>query len=334
MKIRKVDYSNSPLIFHCFQLNNMKIFIIITLLALIVSTDTFTLPTSNNQLIRTHVSILSSTVVNEYSFMTTLSRHPHNNDANDILEQTEEALQSMQETILLDSTSTTYSEDDITNEEDIPIDVEQESVYANSYVDLGKVDTVGFDYDYTLVTYTQALLELIYDMALNRLVNDLEYPKEMLTCGLKFDPMFSIRGLAVDKENGWICHLDYAHRVGVAWEGRHRVLRKRLIKEYSGKRSLSPSKRRARLKPLNDLFSMAECCLMADTVQYFLDGDIPFCPRSAVNDVLGSITKTHISGNFHKVVAENPAKYFEEKPHLKEVLNNFKKSGKRLIFVR
>ena len=26
---------------------------------------------------------------------------------------------------------------------------------------------------------------------------------------------------------------------------------------------------------------------MADTVQFFLDGDIPFCPRSAVNDVLG-----------------------------------------------
>ena len=315
--------------------------LLITILALIkVSTvHTFILgPASNNQLnrlIRTDVSILSSTIDNEYSLMTILPRHPNNNDANDILKQTEQALQSMQETILLDSTTTTKnSEDYVTNPEDIPIDVEQESVYANSYVDLGKVDTVGFDYDYTLVTYTQALLELIYDMALNRLVNDLEYPKEMLTSGLKFDPSFSIRGLAVDRSNGWICHLDYAHRVGVAWEGRHRVLRKRLIKEYSGKRSLSPSKRRARLKPLNDLFSMAECCLMADTVQFFLDRDIPFCPRSAVNDVLGSITKTHISGNFHKVVADNPSKYFEEKPHLKEVLNSFKKSGKRLIFVR
>ena len=41
-----------------------------------------------------------------------------------------------------------------------------ERVFANSYVDLGKVDTVGFDYDYTLVTYTEELLELIYDMAL------------------------------------------------------------------------------------------------------------------------------------------------------------------------
>lgn len=69
-----------------------------------------------------------------------------------------------------------------------------ESVYANSYVDLGKVDTVGFDFDYTLVTYTTELLSLIYDMSLKRLVQEKEYPREMLTAGLKFDPFFSIRG--------------------------------------------------------------------------------------------------------------------------------------------
>ena len=53
----------------------------------------------------------------------------------------------------------------------------------------------------------------------------------------------------------------------MAWEGRNRVSRSRLVAEYSGKRALSPSQRRLRLKPLNDVFSMAECCLMADTVQ-------------------------------------------------------------------
>ena len=76
-------------------------------------------------------------------------------------------------------------------------DIEQEAVYANSYVDMGAVDTVGFDYDYTLVTYTETLLELIYDMALRRLVEEKEYPREMLEVGLKFDPSFSIRGKLV-----------------------------------------------------------------------------------------------------------------------------------------
>jgi hypothetical protein len=69
-----------------------------------------------------------------------------------------------------------------------------DKIFANTYVDLGKVDTVGFDYDYTLVHYTEELLELLYDMALTRLVNDRHYPPEMLQSGLKYDPFFSIRG--------------------------------------------------------------------------------------------------------------------------------------------
>eukprot|EP00580_Thalassiosira_gravida_P001274 CAMPEP_0201603514 /NCGR_PEP_ID=MMETSP0492-20130828/3931_1 /ASSEMBLY_ACC=CAM_ASM_000837 /TAXON_ID=420259 /ORGANISM="Thalassiosira gravida, Strain GMp14c1" /LENGTH=612 /DNA_ID=CAMNT_0048067309 /DNA_START=101 /DNA_END=1939 /DNA_ORIENTATION=+ len=274
----------------------------------------------------------------DYSSMTTLPRHPQNDDANDILAQTERALRSMQENVLfsasVDDAETNEAEfvreDDNGGRGEVE---EGESVYANSYVDLGKVDTVGFDFDYTLVTYRKELLRLIYDMSLKRLVEEKEYPREMLTSGLRFDPFFSIRGLAVDRENGWICHLAYTHKVAVAWEGRHRVPRAKLMDEYSGKRALSPTERKKRLKPLNDLFSMAECCLMADTVQFFLDRDIPFCPRSAVNDVLGSITGTHISGEFHKKVAQEPAKYFEGKPYLKAVLDLMKESGKRLIFV-
>eukprot|EP01082_Thalassiosira_pseudonana_P009026 g8125.t1 g8125 contig27:241718-243970(+) len=301
----------------------------------------------------------------DYCTMTTLPRHPTNEAANEILIQTEVALRNMQEKELFmacgdergdiwssesgrpNTTTTGSSNNNIgrgvdsdnvvlpldEEEMEIPMEVEQESVYANSYVDLGKVDTVGFDYDYTLVTYTQQLLELIYDMALKRLVEEKEYPREMLESGLRFDPFFSIRGLAVDRENGWICHLSYTHKVAVAWEGRHRVPRPRLMAEYSGKRALTPKERKTRLKPLNDLFSMAECCLMADTVQFFLDRDIPFCPRSAVNDVLGSITGTHVSGEFHRQVAREPEKFFEAKPYLKSVLDGMQQSGKRLIFV-
>lgn len=195
------------------------------------------------------------------------------------------------------------------------------------------MDTVGFDYDYTLVTYTDELLDLIYDMALKRLVKDFIYPEEMLTSNMKFDPQFSVRGLAVDRENGWICHLSYTHKVAVAYEGRQKVSRERLIKEYSGKRALKPTERKKRLKPLNDLFSMAECCLIADVVQFFHDSGIPFCPKNAVVDILKAIGATHISGDFHRLVAENPERYFEPRPYLKEVLQRLKDSGKRLMFV-
>jgi hypothetical protein len=83
--------------------------------------------------------------------------------------------------------------------------LKHEVIYANTYVDLGKINVIGFDFDYTLVTYTEQLLELIYDMALRRLVEGRQYPAEMLRSDrLKFDPLFSIRGLAVDLKTGWI----------------------------------------------------------------------------------------------------------------------------------
>jgi HAD superfamily 5'-nucleotidase-like hydrolase len=99
------------------------------------------------------------------------------------------------------------------------------------------------------------------------------------------------------------------------------------------KRALNPNDRKKRLKPLNDIFSMAECCLIADTIQFFKDREILFSPRNVVNDVLKAVTDTHISGEFHTQVANNPEKYFNPTPHLKQVLGNLKASGKRLIFV-
>uniref|UniRef100_A0A7S4AAZ1 5'-nucleotidase domain-containing protein n=1 Tax=Pseudo-nitzschia australis TaxID=44445 RepID=A0A7S4AAZ1_9STRA len=258
------------------------------------------------------------------SEMLKFPRHS-NDDVNDVLIETEALVQNLHhDSKAVDPKSTKRSMSPTMNTND--------SIFANTYVDLGNVDTVGFDYDYTLVHYTEELLTLLYSMALTRLVNDRHYPTEMLSCGLQYDSYFSIRGLAVDRETGWICHLSYTHKVAVAWEGREKVSTSRIFEEYRGKRGLNPRERKARLKPLNDLFSMAECCLIADTIQYFKDNDIDFCSSNVVTDILGAIRDTHISGDFHRIVANNPKKYFDPTPHLKGVLRNLKGSGKRLIF--
>ena len=252
-----------------------------------------------------------------------------NKDVDAVIRYTETSLKGLhQHSLKMEATAPyTMGESDLTGGG-------HEIIFANSYTDLGKIDIVGFDYDYTLVTYKEEMLGLIYDMSLKRLVMERQYPFQMLDDKkMKFDPRFSIRGLAVDKETGWICHLSYTHKVAVAWEGREKVTSSRLFEEYRGKRALRPSERRDRIKPLNDLFSMAECCLIADTVQFFKDHDIPFCPRNAVNDILSAIGGTHISGDFHRLVAADPAKYVRPTPYLKQVLTNLKQAGKSLIFV-
>lgn len=301
-------------------------------------------------------------------FYLTLPRHSHLG-VNTILEKTEGVLRA------LHRHSKKVQNDHIAAAKEAGL--RHEVVYANTYVDLGKINVIGyvrdsclfdlpistasgskhallntfgsyhsliyvprlthahrFDFDYTLVTYTEQLLELIYDMALKRLVKDRQYPSDMLgNSRLKFDPFFSIRGLAVDLKTGWITHLSYTHKVAVAWEGREKLPTSRIFEEYRGKRALRPSERSRRLKPLNDLFSMAECCLIADTIQFFKDQNIPHCPQSVVNDVLKVVTETHLSGDFHRLVASRPDQYFNPTPHLESVLTNLKESGKHLIFV-
>mmetsp|Transcript_5081 Transcript_5081/g.6626 ORF Transcript_5081/g.6626 Transcript_5081/m.6626 type:complete len:621 (+) Transcript_5081:133-1995(+) len=255
-----------------------------------------------------------------------LPRHS-SEQVNEILKETEKVLSAMHEFSLKSDVALSLADAKEAGRA-------HEKVYANNYVDLAKVDTVGFDFDYTLVTYTEELLELIYDMALKRLVTDKQYPIEMLhNAGLRFDPHFSIRGLAVDTKTGWICHLSYTHKVAVAWEGREQVPTPRIYSEYRGKRGMTPSERRKRLKPLNDIFSMSECCLIADSVQFFKDRQIPYHAQNIVTDVLSAIGETHISGDFHRIVAENPDRYFETTPHLTQVVHNFKDAGKRLLLV-
>jgi hypothetical protein len=53
------------------------------------------------------------------------------------------------------------------------------------------MEAVGFDYDYTLASYTDNLQPLIYDLAVRYLVNNMGYPHELET--LKYDPNFPVR---------------------------------------------------------------------------------------------------------------------------------------------
>jgi hypothetical protein len=118
-----------------------------------------------------------------------------------------------------------------------------------------------------------------------------------------------------------------------AWEGRSKVNSRKLFKQYHRGHGLSPTERKNRLQPLNDIYSTVECCLVADTVQFFLDRKIPYLPRCLVEDILSSIklAPQHIQ----RTVVDNPKLYLGgPKPQLKKTLIKMKRSGKKLFFVR
>lgn len=262
----------------------------------------------------------------ESEFTVALPRHPANAKTNDLLESAERFANQ----ILANDTSAQNQtwRYDVSNEE---------RVYANTYVNLGSAKVVGFDYDYTLVSYKPAILHLIYDLAKEQLVGGLGYPSELVDELPGYDPKFAIRGLAVDLDKAWICMLTLRYRVSIAFYGRERVDPKVVARTYrseTGSGILPPEERKKRLKPLNDLFSTAEACLLADVVQWFRDRDIPFDTRSVVTDVLAAITQAHVSGKLHRTVSENLENYIEpDGQHLLQFLDRLRAAGKKLMLV-
>ena len=54
----------------------------------------------------------------------------------------------------------------------LPQDRDPTAIYANNELDLQEIEVYGFDYDYTLASYTPALHYLIYNLGREVLVTD------------------------------------------------------------------------------------------------------------------------------------------------------------------
>ncbi|KAH9103649.1 hypothetical protein AeMF1_020105 [Aphanomyces euteiches] len=158
------------------------------------------------------------------------------------------------------------------------------NIFANNQLRLGQIEVIGFDYDYTLCHYTEELQRLIYNMAKDALVHKLRYPQGLLQ--LEYDPSFAIRGLAIDTEKALLCKISSHQKLSYTgvFRGRQRLTRQEILQAYNGSRHIPISYRPENMKPLNDLFSVAQACLFADVIQFFVDNQIAYEPR-AVHEV-------------------------------------------------
>lgn len=77
------------------------------------------------------------------------------------------------------------------------------------------------------------------------------------------------------------------------------------------------------MKPLNDIFSLSEACLLADVLGYLIEHEIPHDPRAIVEDVLTAIGHVHTSGKMHSAVISDPAIYLHSAPFLRVTLQRY-----------
>nr|PNR29284.1 hypothetical protein PHYPA_027976 [Physcomitrium patens] len=136
------------------------------------------------------------------------------------------------------------------------------------------------------------------------------YPDSCLN--FQYDASFPIRGLYYDKKMGYLLKLDLFNSVqpGGCFFGRRRLDEDELESCYPGKHVSAEHIRN--LVPLMDLFCLSEVCLLADVIQHFVNQKLRFDCTYVYEDVQKCIKYIHTSGNLHREILSNPAKYLQK----------------------
>ena len=210
-------------------------------------------------------------------------------------------------------------------------------IFCNRNLRLDKTRSVGFDMDYTLALYGQAMEELQARMGLARLVERFGYPSEALA--LRYDPEFAIRGLTVDLVHGNVFKMD-AHRfVGRVFHGVRPLDKDRRRAIYTNRR-VAPSD--PDFVMVDTLFSLPEISLYAQLVD-LLDANAANAARTAGapppdyerlwHDLRASMDSIHRDGSLKAKILADVGRYVLPGPELAETLHRFRSAGKKLFLL-
>lgn len=213
---------------------------------------------------------------------------------------------------------------------------EHRNVFVNHYVNFDDIRVIGFDLDYTLVTYTVELQRLIYDLARDILISNYNFPSQLKHS--TFDPTYPIRGLFIDQKNGVLCKMSSMQRVTLrsVYRGKTGLSDSEVEALYGGSRHISTLEMKT-MKPLNDQYGMAEACLYADTIECLEyhrrnTGEL-YSASAVVDDVRAAIETVHVSGVMHSTVTADLSRYVEPSPKLPDLLESLKSEDKKLFLL-
>lgn len=217
--------------------------------------------------------------------------------------------------------------------------VNEHAVFTNSEISLKHVDVYGFDFDYTLIHYTQELHRLIYEVARDRLVGMLNYPTAIK--GISYNPNFAIRGLHCDITKGFLMKIDAYNQIQLSsvYRGHAPVSPDEVAEHYGGTHvpmhvtDNLPTGSEWKLTQFLDLFSMPEATLLADIVEYLLGHGIPFDPEYLYEDVQTTVQEVHNLGDIHTAIASDLERYVERTPRIPVYLNRLKGAKKKLFMI-
>ncbi|XP_025771745.1 5'-nucleotidase domain-containing protein 2 [Puma concolor] len=213
------------------------------------------------------------------------------------------------------------------------------AIYANNEISLRDVEVYGFDYDYTLAQYADALHPEIFSAARDILIEHYKYPEGIRK--YDYDPSFAIRGLHYDIQKSLLMKIDAFHYVqlGTAYRGLQPVPDEEVIDLYGGTQHIplyqmsgfygkGPS-----IKQFMDIFSLPEMALLSCVVDHFLSHGLEFDQAHLYKDVTDAIRDVHVKGLMYQWIEQDMEKYILRGDETFAVLSRLVAHGKQLFLI-
>ncbi|XP_030837575.1 5'-nucleotidase domain-containing protein 3 [Strongylocentrotus purpuratus] len=218
--------------------------------------------------------------------------------------------------------------------------VDPMTVFANNEVSLDDIEVYGFDYDYTLACYNDALHHLIYKQALDNLILKKRFPPGIQD--MPYNPDYPIRGLHFDTKKGVLLKVDAFHHIqlGTVRRGLQAVSNEEVIEMYGGThipdemivdRSMHGYEKG--LRQLMDMFATAEMCLLVNVIEYLRTRGFDYDPEYLFHDIHNAVKEVHQSGSMHTEVANNVHEYLQMDTGIPELLQRLHDAGKQLFLI-
>lgn len=204
-------------------------------------------------------------------------------------------------------------------------------IFCNRNLRLDRIRFIGFDMDYTLALYEEAMEHLQSEMVLERLAAQHGYDERVLAA--KYEPGFAIRGLAVDKTHGNVFKMDSHRFVGRVWHGPS-PLDREIRRETYTNRMLSPAD--PSVVMVDTLFSLPEISLYCQLIALF-DALPESAPRPTPDrlwgDLRAAMDMLHRDGTLKARILADLPRFIRKDPDLAETLHRFRSANKRLFIV-
>ena len=203
-------------------------------------------------------------------------------------------------------------------------------VFVNRALRMERIRAIGFDLDWTIAPYYRLPIEeLIFELALDRLVSHFDYPPVVRHA--EFRPHFPHRGVIVDREEGVVLKMDRHRYVGRAYLGRELLDGKARSRLYRAERL---DLRSERFYWVDTLFELPEVNLLAELVE--LSRRKQLAPPSNAQlfaDVRAAVDGVHAEGPLKARIAADPARYMPRDRDLALALVRLRLPERKLILV-